>query len=261
MWIVTGIIILVNLLTYLWVKGKALLYVSDLLPVVCAFLSLLGVLSAFRGFKTFDLAKIAWFLIFIGLLFNFIAESTYGFMEIVVQTDMNETFPTMADLFWCAAYLAFFSGLALMIVGYRRSGMPLGKLKTNIGLSLFFVIVSIIVIIFLCIPVISDDETDAFSKVVYLWYPIGDVLVVSMALMLISMMSQFGIGKISLPWILLASGFLFFTISDLLYSYLGWQELYHNGNLIDLGWNVGYLLIGLAGLYQRQLVESIQKKK
>jgi uncharacterized membrane protein YhhN len=69
----------------------------------------------------------------------------------------------------------------------------------------------------------------------------------------------FGGGTISRPWKYLAFGFILFTIADLLYSYLGWQDLYGNGNLIDLAWHAGYLFIGLAGLYQRELVDSLKK--
>ena len=47
-------------------------------------------------------------------------------------------------------------------------------------------------------------------------------------------------------------------IADLLYSYLSWEDQYGSGNLIDLAWNSGYLMIGLSGLYQKELIESVK---
>jgi uncharacterized membrane protein YhhN len=69
--------------------------------------------------------------------------------------------------------------------------------------------------------------------------------------------SLFGKGIISKPWKYLAFGFICFTLADLIYSYLSWQEKYDIGNPIDIAWNMGYLLIGLSGLYQWELIDSI----
>jgi uncharacterized membrane protein YhhN len=84
------------------------------------------------------------------------------------------------------------------------------------------------------------------------------MFVVIPALILVYITSLFGKGLISMPWRLLALGFICFTAGDLLYSYLSWQDVYGNGNFIDIGWNLGYLLIGMSGAYQKELLTSIQ---
>ena len=33
---------------------------------------------------------------------------------------------------------------------------------------------------------------------------------------------------------------------------------FENGNLIDIAWNFGYLSIGIAALYQKELIESFK---
>jgi len=259
LWIFASILIFANGIYYLaqWGGDSVLQYVSDILPIVASFISVLCLYSAFSVFKKFDYTKMAWFLIFIGISLFFLAESIYAYLEIVLKTDMNETFPSLADYFWCLGYFPMFIGLGMMYFGYKKSGLPMGKTKLYVGLSALILIVSISVIYFLLVPIIKDEETSLLSKVFYLFYPIADLFLVIPAVILIYITSLFGAGAVSKPWKYLAIGFILTTIADLLYSYLGWLDLYGNGNLIDLAWHGGYLMIGLAGLYQRELIESL----
>ena len=110
---------------------------------------------------------------------------------------------------------------------------------------------------FLLIPIAQDPETNLLAKVFYFYYPIADLLVVVPAAILMYITSLFGRSLISMPWRMMALGFLLFTIADMLYSYLGWNDVYGNGNLIDVLWHSGYLFIGLSGLYQKELLDSI----
>jgi hypothetical protein len=84
-------------------------------------------------------------------------------------------------------------------------------------------------------------------------------LVVIMASLILYITSLFRNGIITKPWRYMALAFFFFTISDLLFSYLSWLDKYGNGNLIDVGWNLGYLLAGLAGVYQITLLNSMKE--
>lgn len=168
----------------------------------------------------------------------------------------NEVFPTLADYIWCAAYVPLFAGLLVMFMGYKKSGFPLGNIK--IYSILAPVIMLSVVIYFLLVPIINDAETPTVQKIFYLFYPIGDLFIVVPTMILMYITSLFGKGVISRPWKYLAVGFAFFTVADLLYSYLSWEGKYQTGNIIDVAWNTGYLLIGLSGLYQVELIESIE---
>jgi hypothetical protein len=261
LWILTGLILLVNCIVYLVAGKQVLLYVSDLLPVICSIIAIYGVYCAYKGFKTFDFVKIAWLFILAGLILDFFAESIYGILEIGFSMDMNNTFPSLADYFWCSGYVAYFLSLILMFNGYRKSGFPLGNIKVYALLSLLFTILSLSVIYFLLIPILQDGETSTISKIFYLYYPVCDIITVAMAMILLYIISQFGRGLITMPLKMLALGFFCFSVSDLLYSYLGWKDAYGNGNLIDMGWHLGYLLIGISGLFQRELVDSVKERR
>ena len=261
LWIIIILLILINLIGYLvpWGNEKSLMYFSDILPVIASGISLLCLFIAIIGFRSFDFTQKAWLMILLGMFLFYLAESIYGVLEVGLKIDMNETFPTFADYFWCAGYIPLFIGLGMMFFGYKKSGLPMGNPKLYIGLSFLFLILSFTVIYFLLIPIIKVPETNLISKIIYLFYPVADLFLVIPSAILMYITSLFGGGTISRPWKYLAFGFILFTIADLLYSYLGWQDLYGNGNLIDLAWHAGYLFIGLAGLYQRELVDSLKK--
>jgi hypothetical protein len=260
LWLITALILLVNFIVYMTIRNNLLLYFSDFLPILCSLIAAYGTYRAFRGFKSYDFVKIAWLLLLLGVFLDFIAESVYGILEVGFSVDMNNTFPSIADIFWCSSYIAYFIGLIMLFNGYRKSGFPLGNMKMFALLSLLFTILCVTIIYFLLIPIIQDEETKILTKVVSLYYPIGDILTVSMAVILLYFISQFGKGLITMPWKMLALGFFCFSVSDLLYSYLGWKDLYGSGNLIDMGWHLGYLLIGIAGFYQRELVDSVKER-
>jgi hypothetical protein len=260
LWLITALLILVNLIVYLtqWGGDTVLLYVSDLLPVACSLIAIICLIIAYRSFTTFDKTKLAWLLILIGQTFFFLGESLYGYLEIALKTDMNATFPSIADIFWCAGYLPLIAGLATLFISYKRSGFPMGNLLLYNILSIVILVVASGVIYYLLIPVFNDTETTALAKVFYFLYPVSDLFLVIPALFLMYITSLFGQGIISRPLRMLAIGFLCVTVADLLYSVLSWQDLYGNGNLIDLAWHFGYLAIGLAALYQKELIDSFK---
>lgn len=258
LWIFIITLVFFNIVYYIgkWGGESILQYVSDGLPVICSFIAVICLYSAYKSFKTMDLTRISWLLILIGITLDFFAESTYLVFEIIFNIDMNQTFPTIADVFWCIGYIPMIIGLILIFIGYKKSEFPMGNKKVYIAITLGFVMLFMMLGYNLLIPIIKDTETNILSKVFYIYYPIADLCLVVPAVILIYITSLFGKAIISFPWRFMALGFIFFTIADMLYSYLGWLDLYGNGNLIDVLWHSGYLLIGLSGIYQKELLES-----
>jgi len=88
----------------------------------------------------------------------------------------------------------------------------------------------------------------------------ADIFLIANAAALVYVAKFFGTSLVSRPWKCIAFGFMFITASDVAYSYINWSGGYAAGNVIDMGWNTGYLLIGLAGFYQKELIDSISVK-
>ncbi|MFN8255815.1 MAG: hypothetical protein U0W24_09020 [Bacteroidales bacterium] len=259
-WILIVLIISLNIVGYTvnWGDAESLQIFSDVLPIICSFIAVVFLIDTFKQFKQNDIAKKAWFLILTGVLMFFLAETTYSVLEFVFKIDMNENFPTYADIFWCIGYLPMIAGITMMFYGYKKSGLPFGDLMLYLFFSLFFLIIAIVVINFLLIPILRDEDTSDLAKLVYLYYPVADLILVLPSIILMYITSLFGPGRISIPWRYLSMGFMLITVSDLMYSYLGWRDFYGNGNLIDVGWHLGYLLIGMAGCQQKRIMIAIK---
>jgi hypothetical protein len=259
LWITIGSLMLINILVFIIKPGDefTLTILSDLFPIICSLIAAIYLAMAVTGFKVFDLTKAAWLLIFFSILIFVVAESTYGYLEVVLGYNMDEEFPTVADTIWVLGYIPMFVGLFLLFIGYKRSGLPMGNPVVLVSISAAVLVVATMVVYFIMVPIINDPETGHSEKVFYLSYPIADILIVIPAILLVYITSLFGSGTIAKPLKYLALGFILFTLADMLYSYLDWQGLYGEGNWIDLGWNLGYLLFGAAGLYQYKMVKSL----
>jgi hypothetical protein len=262
LWIICGSVIVLNgiLLVVLHNNPKPLLYIGDALPVICACISTILLWQTWRAFKRFDIVKISWLLIFTGILLNTIAEAVYGYLEVFMGMDMNTLIPSLADLFWCTAYLSLLAGLIMMFWGYKNSGLPMGGVMTHLILMTAFILLFSAVTTYLLIPIIQDPEISTREKVFYLFYPIADLFTVIPAAELMYLAYLSGSSSLSIHWRILAIGFLCFMFADLVYSFLNWKDLYHYGNPIDIFWNAGYLIIGMAGLYQKELVDKSNLK-
>lgn len=261
LWYFTAVFCAINLALILSGIGgeRFSLVLGDLLPVLCSIISVICLYTAFRSFKVFDFTKKAWLLILAGIFLYAVAEITYAILELIVKKDMNETFPSLADIFWCTGYIPLLWGMGMMFIGYKQSGFPLGNVKLYGILSVIVLILFAVIFYYVLIPIFQDPETTGLQLFFSMYYPIADIIIVIPALVLMYITSLFGRGKISLPWRYLAIGFFSFTIADLLYSYQVWQGIYTGGSLIDLFWNIGYLIMALAAIYQKQLVEFFSK--
>jgi len=258
LWIIMTTIVMLNLIVYLFKPGGdiVLKYTSNILPVLCSLIATLFILLAVRSFKAFDFTKVAWLLILLGLILYVFAESIYGVVDLYYP-ELSDDFPALADVFWSLGYIPIFIGMVMMFTGYKKSGLPMGKPALYIALSSLIFVIAVLTIYFLLIPILKDTETTLLAKIFYMFYPIADLFIVIPAAILIYITSLFGSAIITKPWKYLIFGFVLFTIADLLYAYLDWEGLYGNGNLIDLGWNIGYLLIAMSGLHQYLMVKSL----
>ncbi len=257
-WYLSGALIIFNIFSFWFIpEGKILTVISDLLPILCAVIAVLGMAFAVHSFKLFDQTKLAWMLLLAGMVLFSAAETTYAVLELLLQVDVNEVFPTIADYFWMAGYLPLIAGLLLLLYEYKKSGLAFGQpWKYFFGFALIIVlIIKLSSVLF--IPILRDSELSWLAKLAYLYYPLGDIFLILPAAILAYITSLFDKGHISRPWQFMTLGFLAMIIADILYSFFSWNNNYGPGNFIDVLFNLGYLLIGLSGLYQKQLIESV----
>lgn len=255
------LILLVAIFTiYLFKFGgdEVIKIAGGLCPIILSFFATLILSFTVQRFKTWDSARLTWFLLLLGTATFCTGECIYFFLEVIQGVNPDELYPSVADIFWCSAYIFFLAGMLNMITGYFKSGLPLEKWKQNlIPSGIVFIAIVGIMYKFLLQPIALDEETGSLEKFLYFFYPISDLLMILPAFFLIYITRLFGKGMLSKPWRVLALGFLIMAVADMSYSYLDWQDLYKTGNFIDMLWDVSYWLIGLSGFYQIEIMESI----
>lgn len=93
----------------------------------------------------------------------------------------------------------------------------------------------------------------ALSYAVTLLYTIADPLLLGATIIIASILSG---GVIARPWWLVLIGLILYYLSDLSYTYMVLQEEYTTGNLIDMGWLLGFGCIAVAALMTHSLFKD-----
>jgi hypothetical protein len=94
-------------------------------------------------------------------------------------------------------------------------------------------------------PLYRSHQGSVLKQVISLAYPMSDVVMVSLVVILIARAGR-------REWIslgLVMAGVVAFAIADSSFAYLTEVNNYGSGNFLDTGWVAGYLLIGLGALW------------
>ena len=91
----------------------------------------------------------------------------------------------------------------------------------------------------------ASPSDSALAQALSLTYPTGDVVVVTVLLV----MSSRALPGVRGGIMLLAAGLGLIAVSDSTFAYQQAQNAFGSGSVIDMGWVAGYLFVGLAALY------------
>ena len=194
---------------------------------------------------------LAWYLFAVGLL-------SYVTADIIFYTYQDllhrEVFPSLADVFYLAAYPFLMAGLLLLIrsrsPGADRPGL-LDALVVTVGLGM-------VSWVFLVVPYARAPELTLPERLVSMAYPIMDVLLLATAVRLV----VDGGRRPPAFWIL-GTGVGALLVTDTLYSIIQLAGGYHTGSPIDVGWMTWYVCWGAAALHptMRDLAEPAPRRE
>jgi signal transduction histidine kinase len=178
-----------------------------------------------------------WYLFAVGLL-------SYVTADIIFYTYQDllhlEVFPSVADVFYLAAYPFLMAGLLLLIrarsPGADRASL-LDALTVTVGLG-------VVSWVFLVGPLAHSPDLTVAERVVTMAYPIMDVLLLATGVRLV----VDGGPRPPAFWIL-CCGVGALLVTDTLYSVIQLTGGYHTGSPIDLGWMTWYACWGAAALH------------
>lgn len=156
--------------------------------------------------------------------------------------DHSYPFPSLAD----AGFLAYCLPAAAALFSFPRpGGSGVALLRTVMDAAVIACAVLIVSWYTVLGPVFSSASDDPLARLVGLAYPVVDVVMTSLVLVL-AMRRQPGE---RLPWLCFGSGLLVLTVTDSIYVRLTFEGVTGvTGSPLALGWITAFLLIALAPL-------------
>ncbi len=240
--IIIAFIFLVGYISVLLIlKNESAMIFSDLISPI------IGILAAFSLFYVAKISgkqqrrvQIAWIILGVSVLFFVIGDITWGIMELIIH---QEPFPSVADFFYLSFYPLFALGI-YYLPWVSLSGNE--KLKLVIDTAILIITFGLILWIFLVIPTLNSNDA-LLGSIISIAYIIGDiVLLFALIRILFNNFKNTYCG----PLILLGTGIIAQIVTDTVFSYQSLHGTYSTGGLLDTGWVLCFIFIGLAAILQ-----------
>ena len=181
----------------------------------------------------------AWWLLALGALSWAAGEGIWTWLAVLDGDAVP--FPSLADAFYLGGVPIAAAGILMLRPASDSVRSRLRAIVDGVLIAVSLLAVSWVTVLG---AVYTGGGTTGFSLALSLAYPAGDVLLLSMLVMLAMRVPAGG----RLPVVLLIAGVGVTAFSDSGFAYLSAATTYGGTNLIDVGYWAGYLLIGLAGM-------------
>lgn len=233
--------------------SEAYVWASDIIPVSADLVAVVALgLASWRLMRCGSVRlSLAWFVIALAQLSTLIADTLWMIYEALLHTSPS---PSLADVFYLGFYPLFLIGV--MLIPARREA-TYEWLKTTIDMVIIILAALLASWNFLFVPTILANTENQLLMMINLAYPIGDFLLLMALLMILYRPMGY---RRNVPLILLASGLVMIIFFDVLYVYQSAMGTYNTGTVIDLGYTLGNLIIGVAGVHQAWRATSEQNQ-
>ncbi|MFZ0180205.1 MAG: ATP-binding protein [Candidatus Dormiibacterota bacterium] len=213
--------------------------VDDFSETLSALLSATAcIITALRGRGR---TRQAWGLIGVAASLWGLGQAAWTYQEVFLHLDPATLFPSFPDL-------GYLLSVPFAIVGLLRlpGGATTIEARLRTALDGMMIAGALLFISWDVVlgPVYASSSTSTFAQIVGLAYPISDIAMVTIVVLTLSRLK---VGQ-RLPLVLLAFGVLLNAVADSSFAFLTTLQSYTSVNFPDLGWTMGYALIGLAAL-------------
>lgn len=200
-----------------------------------------AVFSAIAARSAHGRLRLAWTAMTVGVVAWGIGEAIWTHYELVLN---QVPFPSLAD----AAFLVFPVGACAALLLFPSENTQ--SFRSRVFLDGLIVAGSLFLVSWVTIlgPLYTAGGTDPLGFVVSLAYPVSDVVVLTLAAVVLVRASA----EHRLELTLLTVGLACIAFSDSLFTYLAAKNEYASGDVIDIGWAAGLLLIAVAAAASRQ---------
>jgi len=239
-----GVILLVNNPQLRSVFSDAISPILDFTASIALFIA-----AKYSAVRSRQLA-IAWGTIALATLFYSLGGLVWLILEILLK---EPPFPSIADGLFLIYYPIFLAGAFLLLENPETTSELIGR---TLDMAIVMGSATLGFWNVLLWPIASSNiGQPMLERAILLAYPIGDLVLLGAFLIILYNPSR---KQGALPIFLLAGSLLAVIITDCIYSYQSLLGKYVSGGLLDLGWVVGSLLTGLAGVSQWVAGRSIK---
>jgi PAS domain S-box-containing protein len=237
-WVVTGVLLVAP-----WLGADEKRLLVNLLLMVCPMPGVAYCLWAAR--RTTGRLHSAW-LCFAGTSASWVCGNVvWNYYQYVAD---RQPFPTAADGFYVLALVLAGAGLVVFPTGARGTAVRSRLVLDALSIGSALLLISDVLVL----DEVLGAMGSGLGAAVLVTYPVGDVLLASVAVLLLARSP----GRPRSDILIIALALLVYATADTAYALLGARGEFAIGSPLDLGWLGGYLLLGLAALTPDALVQE-----
>ncbi len=177
-------------------------------------------------------------LLGLGILSYIIGQAIWTYNEDIVHLPV--LFPSWAD----AGYLGSYPFILLALLLLPTQPLP-ASTRTRIALGSLAIMVEVTTFSWYIIlgPTILQGADTVLGQVIGTAYPLATLVLIFCLLLLIIHSHDYAIRPVAL---ILGLAFIIIVLTDSIYDYQELHNMYATGTLLDVGWPLGYMLVGLG---------------
>ena len=177
-------------------------------------------------------------LLGLGILSYVIGQVIWTYNENIVH--LTVLFPSWAD----AGYLGSYPFILLALLLLPTHPLP-ASTRTRIALGSLAIMVAVTTFSWYIIlgPTILQGADTVLGQVIGTAYPLATLVLIFCLLLLVIHSHDRAIRPVAL---ILGLAFIIIVLTDSIYDYQELHNMYATGTLLDVGWPLGYMLVGLG---------------
>jgi hypothetical protein len=157
----------------------------------------------------------AWTLLAAGMLANFCGQAALAPFQLTARPT---PFPSVADVFYIAAYPLLGIALFRFVGAYEEVGYPIGTPTERRTIVSIAVVVCAALSVVILRPVVHAD-LPPLDKALSAAYPLLDMALLVPLALLLRTTWHFRGGSVGTAWVVVLSGFVFMCAGDVLFAY------------------------------------------
>jgi diguanylate cyclase (GGDEF)-like protein len=209
-----------------------------------------ALLCVMKGRAASDSARSAWWLFALAM-------ALYGsgtiYYNVAYRINANVPYPSAADGLWLAFYPPAYAALYLLL--RRRSGSTTRGVWLDAlvgGLGVGGAVAALVLH-----RVLENTDGTALTIATNLAYPVGDLSLLALVVAALTVTGWKG----SSEWRWIAGALGIFAVADSIYLIKVAAGTFASGTIVDLGWPLAALLLGIAALQAESRVDRSERTR